>query len=226
MNVILLGLPGAGKGTQAQTIAQETGLTHVTTGELFRENIRQGTELGEKARPYYESGQLVPDEITIGMIMDRLQQPDLERGALFDGFPRTLEQARALDEALSKRDAGIDSVLYITVPEADLVDRLAGRWNCPNCGAVYHESNSPPKQAGICDRCGGELYQREDDKPAVVAKRLEVNAGQLAQLLDYYKKQGNLTEVNGRQEIDAVSRDLLAALSATGKTRSANNPQN
>ncbi|HZP26422.1 MAG TPA: adenylate kinase [Dehalococcoidia bacterium] len=225
MNVILLGLPGAGKGTQAQTIVRETGLTHVTTGELFRENIRNGTELGEKARPYYESGQLVPDEITIGMIIDRLQQPDAARGCLFDGFPRTLEQARALDEALAQRGESIDSVLYIKVPESNLVDRLAGRWTCRNCGAVYHERNSPPKQAGVCDRCGGELYQRDDDKQEVVAKRLEVNAKQLQQLAAYYRKKGKLTDINGQQEIAAVGRDLLAALKTAGRARVANHPQ-
>ncbi len=212
MNVVLLGLPGAGKGTQAQTLIKEMGLTHVTTGELFRENIRQETELGMKAKPYYETGQLVPDEITIGMIIDRLQQPDAAHGCLFDGFPRTLAQARALDRALAQRSTQIDHVLYIKAPVDELAARLSGRWNCAKCGAIYHEQSSPSRQAGVCDRCGATLYQREDDRPEVVAKRLEVNSSQIAQLAAYYNEQHKLTEIDGVKDIGSVSRELLAAL--------------
>jgi adenylate kinase len=212
--VVLLGLPGAGKGTQAAYLSQHLGLAHITTGELFREHIRQGTELGERARPYVESGQLVPDEITIAMLLERLSAPDAARGALLDGFPRTLNQARALDEALARRGAGIDIAVYLEVSQEELVRRLSGRWNCRQCGAVYHEVFSPPRRSGVCDRCGGELYQREDDRPDVVRRRLEVNLQQLQELLDYYERQGKLVRVNGEQSVEGVRDALLAALGA------------
>ncbi len=214
MYVVLLGLPGAGKGTQAAYLSQHLGLAHITTGELFREHIRQGTELGERARPYVESGQLVPDEITIAMLLERLSAPDAARGALLDGFPRTLNQARALDEALARRGAGIDIAVYLEVSQEELVRRLSGRWNCRQCGAVYHEVFSPPRRSGVCDRCGGELYQREDDRPDVVRRRLEVNLQQLQELLDYYERQGKLVRVNGEQSVEGVRDALLAALGA------------
>jgi adenylate kinase len=212
--VVLLGLPGAGKGTQAAYLSQHLGLAHITTGELFREHIRQGTELGERARPYVESGQLVPDEITIAMLLERLSAPDAARGALLDGFPRTLNQARALDAALARRGAGIDIAVYLEVSQEELVRRLSGRWNCRQCGAVYHEVFSPPRRSGVCDRCGGELYQREDDRPDVVRRRLEVNLQQLQELLDYYERQGKLVRVNGEQSVEGVRDALLAALGA------------
>lgn len=214
MYVVLLGLPGAGKGTQAAYLSQHLGLAHITTGELFREHIRQGTELGERARPYVESGQLVPDEITIAMLLERLSAPDAARGALLDGFPRTLNQARALDAALARRGAGIDIAVYLEVSQEELVRRLSGRWNCRQCGAVYHEVFSPPRRSGVCDRCGGELYQREDDRPDVVRRRLEVNLQQLQELLDYYERQGKLVRVNGEQSVEGVRDALLAALGA------------
>ncbi|MBI1886147.1 MAG: adenylate kinase [Chloroflexi bacterium] len=212
MYVILLGLPGAGKGTQAANLAETTGLSHITTGELFRDHIyRRGTELGRKAKPYYEAGKLVPDELTIGMLRERIAGPDCALGCLFDGFPRTLEQAEALDEALAERGAAVDRVVYIKVAEEELVRRLAGRWNCRQCGAVYHEASSPPQRPGVCDRCGGELYQREDDKPEVVRQRLEVNLRELGKLLDYYE--GRVVEVDGQQDIDGVGREILAVIS-------------
>ena len=216
MYVILLGLPGAGKGTQAARLSETMGFAHITTGELFRENIRRGTALGEQARPYVEKGLLVPDEITVGMLLERIAQPDCARGCLLDGYPRNLEQARALDEALAREGKAIDRVAYIGVPTEELVRRLAGRWTCRQCGAVYHETSRPPARAGVCDECGGGLYQREDDRPDVVRTRLEVNLAQLEPLLAYYGDQGKLVEVDGQQEIDGVGRDLAAVLERSG----------
>jgi adenylate kinase len=210
--VILLGLPGAGKGTQAARLTGRTGLAHVTTGELFRENIRQQTELGQKAKPFVEGGLLVPDEITIGMLLDRISQRDCQRGCMLDGFPRNLEQARALDQALEAEGKQIDRTIYIKVPTEELVTRLAGRWNCKDCGAVYHEVNHPPTAPGICDNCGGGLYQREDDKPEVVRTRLEVNLEQMEPLLAHYRDQGKLTEVDGHRDTDAITNEIAKLL--------------
>lgn len=212
MYVILLGLPGAGKGTQAARLTGRTGLAHVTTGELFRKNIRQLTELGQKAKPFIEGGLLVPDEITIGMLLDRIFQPDCQRGCMLDGFPRNLEQAHALDQALEAEGKQIDKAIYIKVPTEELVTRLAGRWNCKDCGAVYHEVNLPPKVPGVCDNCGGGLYQREDDKPEVVRTRLEVNLEQMEPLLTHYRDQGKLTEVDGHRDPEAVTNDIARLL--------------
>lgn len=208
MYVILLGLPGAGKGTQAARLTDEMGLAHVTTGELFRENIRTGTELGKKAKEFYDSGLLVPDEITIGMLLDRISQPDCDNGCMLDGFPRNLEQARALDEALEGEGKQIDRVIYIKVATDELVSRLVRRWSCPECGAIYHEVNQPPKQAGVCDNCGAQLYQREDDKPEVVRTRLEVNLSNLEPLLELYGGQGKLTAIDGERAADTVGDDI------------------
>jgi adenylate kinase len=206
--VILLGLPGAGKGTQAARLKDETGLAHITTGELFRENIRAGTALGKKAQEFVDSGQLVPDEITIGMLLDRMKADDTKSGVMFDGFPRNIPQAGALDEALAAQGKQIDKAIYIRVDQEELVSRLAGRWSCPNCGAVYHEKNQPPKKAGVCDNCGSSLTQRSDDKPEVVRTRLEVNFKNLQPLLDYYRDQGKLTEVDGARDADCITADL------------------
>ena len=212
MFIVLLGLPGAGKGTQAAIIKKKTGLPHVTTGELFRENIRTGTELGKQAQPFVESGRLVPNELTIGMLLDRIAEPDCAGGCMFDGFPRNTEQAEALDEALSAEAKQIDKAIYIPVPTEELVRRLAGRWSCPQCGAVYHETNQPPKQPGICDNCGSQLYQREDDKPEVVRTRLGVNLKNLDPLLDHYRRRGKLLEVDGERPVDEITRDILRLL--------------
>ena len=212
MYLILLGLPGAGKGTQAAMICQETGLVHITTGELFRENIRQQTELGRKAQPFVEQGLLVPDELTVGMLLDRIARPDAAQGFALDGFPRNLDQAQALDEALAREGKAIDKSIYIKVPTEELVRRLSGRWNCRQCGAVYHEQSMPPKQQGVCDRCGGHLYQREDDRPDVVRTRLDVNVKQTEPLLAYYRRDAKLVEVDGGLEVDQVKAQLLAAM--------------
>ena len=219
MFVILLGLPGAGKGTQAAYVSQKTGLAHITTGELFRDNVRRGTDLGVKAKPYVESGKLVPDELTIGMLLERISSPDCSRGFLLDGFPRNLEQARALDDALARRGATPGRVLYIKVSTDELIARLSGRWNCPQCAAVYHERNLPPRRGGVCDKCGGRLQQREDDRPDVVRTRLEVNLAQMEGLIDYYRQQGKLVEIDGEGEVEAVGRSMLAALGVSEEAR-------
>lgn len=212
MFVVFLGLPGAGKGTQAARLAQETGLAHVTTGEIFRQNIRDNTDLGRKAKPFVESGELVPDEITIGMLLERISQADCANGCILDGFPRNTEQADALDKALEGEGKSIDRVVYIKVGQDELITRLAGRWSCPKCGAVYHQVNQPPKREGICDNCGSDLVQRKDDTPAVVKTRLEVNMGQLQPMLDYYGQQNKLTEVDGARNVEVVLADLTRVI--------------
>ena len=212
MYIVLLGLPGAGKGTQAAIIKEKIGLPHVTTGELFRENIRAGTELGKKAQPFVESGRLVPNELTIGMLLDRIAHPDCVGGCMFDGFPRNIEQAEALDDALVGEGKQIDKAIYIPVATDELVRRLAGRWSCPQCGAVYHETNQPPKQTGVCDNCGSQLYQREDDRPEVVRTRLEVNLKNLEPLLEHYRRQSKLVEVDGERPVDEITQDILRLL--------------
>ena len=212
MYIILLGAPGAGKGVQAAAVAQEFNLVHIATGDLFRQAIEQGTELGMQAKYYMERGVLGPDEITIGMVLERMSAPDCESGVVFDGFPRNLEQARALDEALAKRAKAIDKVVYINVSEEELLKRLSGRWVCRQCQASYHIVNSPPKVLGKCDRCSGELYQRPDDTDETVKKRLQVYFTQTAPLIDYYTRAGNLIEVAGEGSIDEVGMRIIAAL--------------
>ncbi|KPJ50033.1 MAG: adenylate kinase [Dehalococcoidia bacterium DG_22] len=212
MYIILFGAPGAGKGTQAAILAEKTGLVHITTGELFREAIRQETELGKQAKVYYDRGQLVPDHLTIAMLLERLSQDDSAHGCILDGFPRTLEQATALDEALAREGKAIDKVGYIQVPESELLSRLSGRWNCRQCGSVYHQRFQPPRQADRCDQCGGELYQREDDKPETARRRLGVYSQQTAPLIDYYRARGKLVEIDGDKPVEEVAEGLLAAV--------------
>ncbi|MEK7681432.1 MAG: adenylate kinase [Chloroflexota bacterium] len=212
MHVILLGAPGAGKGTQAATLQQELKLAHVASGDLFREHQQKGTELGLLAKSYMEKGQLVPDEVTIRMVLERIERPDCAQGAILDGFPRTIEQARALDQALTQRNKAIDKVLYIVVSEAELVRRLSDRWICRSCQTPYNVTSAPPRVAGKCDRCGGQLYQRADDTPETARNRLRVYFQQTMPLIEYYQKAGKLTEVNGEQEIDKVRGDLLRSL--------------
>ena len=209
MIIILLGAPGAGKGTQADAISQQADLAHIATGDLFRENIRNETELGKQAKAFVNRGELVPDELTVRMLLDRLDRPDCQKGCLLDGFPRTLDQAKALDVALKDRGQAVDKVLYINVGEEEVVARLGGRWTCRQCGAVYHEKYQPPKVEGRCDKCNGELYQRDDDKPETVRNRLGVFNQQTAPLIDYYTRAGKLVEVNGEQDTASVGKDLL-----------------
>jgi adenylate kinase len=214
---VLLGGPGAGKGTQADRISGRLGLAHIASGDLFRQEQASGSELGKIAKSYMEKGQLVPDEVTVKMILGRISQPDCARGILLDGFPRTLEQAKALDEALGKSNQGIDLVLHIKVPSESLVRRLSGRWICRECQTPYNVVEAPPKVAGKCDMCGGELYQRADDAEETVQKRLDVYVAQTAPLIEYYASAGKLAEVNGEQGIEQVGRDLIAAIEAGNK---------
>lgn len=212
MYVILLGGPGAGKGTQAPALAKELGTCHVASGDIFRENLKKGTALGLLAKSFMEKGQLVPDDVTIAMVKERLRRPDCARGAILDGFPRTLEQARALDAALASEGGRVDKVLYIKVSDEELLCRLSGRWTCRQCQAVYHEQSNPPKQAGRCDVCGGELFQRPDDTVETARNRLEVYFRETVPLIEYYRGEGALAEINGEQDIEGVQRGMLAAL--------------
>lgn len=212
MRIILLGAPGAGKGTQAATLSDALKAPHVATGDLFRAALSQGTELGQKAKAYMDRGELVPDEVTVEMLLERISQPDAEAGYILDGFPRTIEQANALDGALGARQEGIDKVVLVDVSEDELVRRLSGRWICRSCQTPYHETNNPPKVAGRCDADGGELYQRDDDKPETVRNRLQVYSQQTAPLIDFYENKGVLARINGEQAIDSVRRDLLSSI--------------
>jgi len=207
---VLLGPPGAGKGTQAKIISEKLGLAHISSGDIFRENIKNQTELGKQAVEFINRGDLVPDDLTIEMIRERLARPDCANGALMDGFPRTPAQAKAFDGMLP--GGGVEMVPYIQVGEDELVRRLSGRWVCRAGGHVYHVAFNPPKQPGICDVDGSELYQREDDKRETVQRRIRVYFEQTAPLIDYYRERDLLVEVNGEQDIDAVTAELLAAM--------------
>jgi adenylate kinase len=211
MYIVLLGPPGAGKGTQAQRIAEATRLLHVSTGDMFRENVKNETELGRLAKTYMDRGDLVPDEVTIKMLLERIGRDDARKGAMFDGFPRNVVQAAALDEALASNGARVDHALLISVRDDELIARLGGRWICRNCGKLYHERNDPPAKAGVCDACGGELYQRDDDRPDVVRSRLEKQKPP-ADLIGHYRTNGVLQEIDGEQPLDTVTAALLAAL--------------
>jgi adenylate kinase len=210
--IILLGAPGAGKGTQAAMLSDKLNLVQVASGDLFRQALRDETELGLKAKAYMDKGQLVPDEITIAMVLERLSAPDCINGAILDGFPRNLQQAEALDKALEERSQIIDKVVYIAVLEGELLKRLSGRWICRDCQTPYHEVDSPPKVAGKCDRCGGKLYQRDDDKPETVKKRLEVYFAETSPLIGYYTSADKLLEINGVGEPVEVNERIAAAL--------------
>jgi adenylate kinase len=210
--IVLLGPPGAGKGTQAKVISEKLGLAHISSGDLFRENLKGQTELGKVAQGYMNRGELVPDDVTISMVRDRLSRPDCAKGALLDGFPRTPAQADALAIMLAEFGGKVDVVPYINVPSEVLVERLGGRWSCKQCGYVYHEKYNPPKVAGRCDEDNSELYQRDDDKAETVARRIQVFLTQTQPLIEYYSQRGLLAEVDGTQEINNVSVDLLAAI--------------
>lgn len=211
MYIVLLGPPGAGKGTQAQRLADARGLLHISTGDMFRENVRNNTDLGRLADEYMSRGDLVPDEVTIGMLLERIGRPDATAGAMFDGFPRNVAQAFALDQALAAQHARVDHALLISVRDEELSARLGGRWICRDCGRLYHERNDPPRANGVCDACGGELYQREDDRPEVVGARLERQKPP-AELIEHYRRAGVLTEIDGESPLDDVTAALLEAL--------------
>lgn len=211
--IVLLGPPGAGKGTQAKIISQEKGLPHISSGDIFRENLKNQTELGVLAKGYMDRGELVPDDLTIAMIRDRLSRPDCVGGALLDGFPRTPAQAAALDAMLVELGGKVNWVPYINVPEVELVERLTGRWTCRlNPAHIYNIKSNPPAKTGVCDVDGGELYQRDDDKEETVKNRIQVYFKQTMPLIDYYRAAGVLVEVDGKQSIGKVGLDLLGLL--------------
>ena len=210
--IVLLGPPGVGKGTQAKIIAEATGLPHISSGDLFRENINNATELGNLAQSYMNKGELVPDDVTIGMIRDRLSRPDCKDGALLDGYPRTTAQADALEKLLAEFGGRVNYVPYVTASDATLIERLSGRWTCKAQGHVFHEKYNPPKKSGVCDLDGSELYQRDDDKAETVTRRIQVYFAQTAPLIAYYRERGVLSEIDGAQPINKVSAELLAVL--------------
>ncbi len=210
--IVLLGPPGVGKGTQAKILSERTNLAHVSSGDLFRENLKNQTELGKLAKSFMDKGELVPDDVTISMIRDRISRPDCEAGAILDGFPRTPAQADALETMLAEFGGEVNLVPYITAVETVLVERASGRWTCRESGHIYHQTFSPPKQAGICDVDGSELYQRDDDKVETVTKRIRVYLEQTMPLVEYYRNSGKLVEIDGTQTVEQVTKELLAAL--------------
>ena len=214
MKIIMLGAPGAGKGTQAKQIADKYSIPHISTGDIFRANIKNGTELGKKAKQYMDQGALVPDELTCDLVMDRIQQDDCKNGFVLDGFPRTIPHAEALDAALGKINEKMDYAIDVDVPDENIVNRMSGRRACLNCGATYHLISIPPKVEGICDLCGSEIVLREDDKPETVQKRLKVYHEQTQPLIDYYKNQGILKSVDGTQPMDEVFKAIVTILGA------------
>jgi adenylate kinase len=212
-----MGLPGAGKGTQAERIVENYEIPHISTGDMFRAAIKEGTQLGLEAKSYIDKGELVPDEVTIGIVRERLSKADCEKGFLLDGFPRTVAQAEALEQMLEGLNRKIDHVINIDVDQSILMDRLTGRRICKECGATYHLVFNPPAQEGVCDKCGGELYQRADDNSETVANRLEVNVKQSKPLLDFYETKGYLRNINGDQDINVVFEDVRALLGGLSK---------
>jgi len=218
--IVLLGAPGAGKGTQAAVVSQKLKLPHLASGDMFRQAVQKGTKIGQTVKEYMDKGKLVPDELTIQVVSERLGEPDCNGGCLLDGFPRTVEQAKALDKALAERGKAMDMGIYIEVPEQELLKRLTGRWICRQCQSPYHEVSSPPKVAGKCDKCGGELYQRSDDTEATIIERLKVYFAQTTPVLDYYQKQGKLVKIDGKQDIEQVSKNMIKILDArSGKAK-------
>ena len=210
--IVLLGAPGAGKGTQAKVLAAKSGLPHISSGDIFRENLKNQTELGKLARQYMDKGELVPDDVTIAMIRERLSRPDCARGAILDGFPRTPAQAEALDAMLAELGGEVGVVPFIEVPEKELVERLSGRLICKAQGHIFHKKFNPPKVPGVCDYDGSELYQRDDDKPEVVRNRIKVYLQQTMPLVAYYRQKGVLVEIDGTQPIEKVTEALWAVL--------------
>ena len=210
--IVLLGPPGAGKGTQARVLVEKTGLVHISSGDIFRENIKNQTELGVRAQAFMNKGELVPDDLTIAMIRERISRPDCSNGALLDGFPRTPVQAEALEKLLAEFGGRVELVPYITAPESVLIARLSGRWTCRANGHVYNEQSNPPRVAGHCDIDGSELFQRDDDKAETVKRRIQVYLEQTAPLVAYYREQGRLVQINGSQPIEIVAEVLVDAL--------------
>ena len=214
MKLIMLGAPGAGKGTQAKKIAEKYQIPHISPGDIFRANIKAGTELGMKAKSFMDQGQLVPDEVTIGMLLDRISQDDSKNGYVLDGFPRTIPQAESLTAALKERGEKIDYAVNVDVPDDNIINRMSGRRACVGCGATYHVVYNAPKSEDICDTCGEKLILRDDDKPETVKNRLLVYHDQTQPLIDYYKKEGVLVEVDGTQNLEKVFQDIVAVLGA------------
>lgn len=212
MKIVMLGAPGAGKGTQALNIAKEYGIPHISTGDIFRANIKNQTELGMKAKEYMDKGALVPDEVTIGMLLSRIEEDDCKNGFVLDGFPRTIPQADSLKKALSDKNTKIDFAVDIEVPDEDIINRMSGRRACTKCGGTYHIVFNPPKQEGICDNCGSELVQRADDKPETVLERLKTYHELTQPLIDFYKQENVLVEVDGTKKPSEVLEDILGAL--------------
>jgi adenylate kinase len=210
--IVLLGPPGVGKGTQAKILAESTKLVHVSSGDLFRENLKNQTELGKLAKSFMDKGDLVPDDVTISMIRERITRPDCQLGAILDGFPRTPTQADALEKMLGELGRHVDAVPYITAAEEILIERTSGRWSCRAQGHIYHHKFSPPKQEGVCDVDGSELYQRDDDKVETVTKRIHVYLEQTMPLVEYYRKRGKLLEINGMEAVEQVTQKLLSVL--------------
>jgi adenylate kinase len=217
MYIVLLGAPGAGKGTQAAILSKKLKLAHIASGDLFRLALANGTELGKQAKTYMDKGQLVPNEITIKMVLDRIKSPDCQEGIILDGFPRNVEQAQALDEAFKVQKKSIDKAVYIKVTEAELLKRLTGRWICRSCQAPYHEISSPPRVAGVCDKCQGQLYQRADDNTETIKKRLQVFFAETAPLVDYYARTGKLVEVQGEGSMEEISERIISSLKPKSK---------
>lgn len=212
MIIVMLGAPGAGKGTQAAMICEKYGLPHVSTGDIFRSNIKNGTELGKKAKGYMDQGKLVPDELTIQLLLDRVAQDDCKDGYILDGFPRTIPQADALTKALAELGQKVDAAIDVEVPDENIIRRMSGRRSCPKCGASYHIEYIPPKKEGICDVCGSTLIQRDDDKPETVKQRLAVYHDQTQPLISYYEKAGVLNKVDGTKDKDDVFADIVSIL--------------
>ena len=212
MNIILMGLPGAGKGTQASEIVKKFSIPHISTGDMFRKAIKDETDLGKEAKSYMDRGELVPDEVTVGIVKERISEDDAKKGFLLDGFPRTIEQAEALNNIMSELDRNIDAVINIEVPEEELMNRLTGRRICEKCGTTYHLVFNPPKVDGVCDIDGGKLYQRKDDNPETVSNRLSVNVKQSKPILEYYDEKGVLKNIDGAKDIDEVTKDVIDIL--------------
>jgi adenylate kinase len=211
LDIVLLGAPGSGKGTQAQYLCQELGLVHIASGDLFRDNLKRETELGKLAKNYMDRGELVPDDVTQAMVRERLSRPDTSQGVVLDGFPRTLVQAEALTEIMNQLQRQLNGVLYIKVSDEDIVKRLSGRRICSNCQTPYHVLYNPPAKPGVCDVCGGELYQRDDDNPETVRNRLKTFHNQTAPLIDYYNRAGLLIEIDGAGNVTDISRRIVDA---------------